>query len=649
MRPVLNLQSARGRRELREIAEAALGLVLSLGGAMSGEHGDGLSRGEFLEKIYGAEINAAFRLLKNAADPQGLLNPGKIVSPPPMDANLRYDADYRARPFTLAPVLDFSAQGGLVNAIEQCNGAGVCRKFDGTMCPSFQATREESHATRGRANLLRAMISGRKIDAEGAAGQSLEEAVANSLDLCLACKGCKSECPSGVDMAKIKYEFFNHYYQSHTRKWRDYLFGYIGVFARLGAPFGKVINWGLGNRVLGGWVKRIFGIAPKRALPKFGNRESGVGNGELGRPFDHPTKRLSDHSTDSSSALRSAQSLSDHSTTRPSDQKTKRPSDQETILYLPDAFTRYFEPEIEQAALTILRAAGLHVIVLPVLGAGRTLISKSFLDAAKKHAQAVRDAIRQVDAEGRYPVVGAEPSEIYTLKDEYLDFFPNDAAMQSLAARSYLIDEFLLRPSADAESPLMRIARLIKQKREKNHFAENSTQNQNRTSAQSAPSADTPNRTPAQSAPSADTPNRTSARSASSADNASADNADEPNKKEKISLHGHCYQKARPPADDGLPVGQDATAEMLRAVGYEVEIIPSGCCGMAGAFGYEQEHYDLSMQVGELVLFPAIRQEQAERGSVSVCAPGASCREQIAEGTGVTAQHPLVWVARSLW
>ncbi len=550
MRPVLNLKSERGRRELREIAEAALELVLSLGGAMSGEHGDGLSRAEFLKKTYGEELTAAFRLLKNAADPHGLLNPGKIVSPLPMDANLRYGADYRAEPFTPAPVLDFSSQGGLVNAIEQCNGAGVCRKFDGTMCPSFQATREESHATRGRANLLRAMISAGDALAEKS---RLEEAVAASLDLCLACKGCKSECPSGVDMAKLKYEFFNRYYRSHRRKGRDYLFGYIGVLARFGASFGKVVNWGLENRVAGALVKKMFGIAPERSLPKFGNRKLAAA-------------RL-----------------------------PARPPDSATVLYLPDAFTRYFEPEIEQAALTVLRAAGLRVIVLPILGAGRTLISKSFLGDAKKHAQALRAAIRQVDAEGRYPVVGAEPSEIYTLKDEYLDFFPHDAEMQALAARSYFADEFLLRPfpTSSPSTPVLRIADNIKQKKRGNTFSQKTSLT-------------------------------------------------------KISLHGHCYQKARPPAADGLPVGQDATAAMLRAVGYEVEVIPSGCCGMAGAFGYEKEHYELSMQVGELVLFPTIRQERALNGEVSVCAPGASCREQIVDGTGVTAQHPLVLIARLL-
>ena len=555
MRPVLNLQSVRGREELREIAESALGLVLSLGGAMTGEHGDGLSRSEFLEKIYGEEITGAFRLLKNAADPQNLLNPGKIVSPQPMDENLRYGADYSAEPFT-TPILDFSSQGGLINAIENCNGAGVCRKFDGTMCPSFQATREESHATRGRANLLRAFISRRDLTAKVAG--SLEEAVANSLDLCLACKGCKSECPSGVDMAKLKYEFINHYYKSHRHKLRDYLFAYIGTLAKFGAPFGGVANQVLGNRVIGDWAKKLLGISKKRALPQF-------------KPPNTEYRPLN----------------TDH-----------RPLN--TVVFLPDPFTRYFEPEIEQATLKVLRAVGLHVITLPILGAGRTLISKGFLEQAKKHAQKVRDEIRKIDPNGKYPVLGVEPSEIYTIKDEYLDFFPNSEEMQSLNKRTYLVDEFLLREANDSENYIMRIANIAMQKKQQNKTFKEPNEKAKAKPVQFAG---------------------------------------------KISLHGHCYQKARPPANDGLPGGQEATAEMLRTVGYEVEIIPSGCCGMAGSFGYEEEHYDLSMKVGELVLFPAIRQKVAGNSTVSIAAPGTSCREQIKDGVGVTATHPLVLVA----
>ncbi|MBT7071179.1 MAG: FAD-binding protein [Anaerolineae bacterium] len=594
MRPVLNLQSAQGRGELREIAEAALSLMLSLGGAMTGEHGDGLSRSEFLEKIYGEEINDAFRVLKLAADPENLLNPGKIVSPPPMDENLRYGESYAAQPFTVKPVLDFSAQGGLVNAIEQCNGAGVCRKFDGTMCPSFQATREESHSTRGRANMLRVFISQamslrgsssaeaiykteRETASQKNARSDVQEAVANSLDLCLACKGCQSECPSGVDMAKLKYEFFNDYYKKHLRKLRDYLFGYIGTFAKIGAPFGWLVNLVLGNQAIGGWAKKVLRVSEHRKLPEF-------------------------KKTPHSSLITPHASLTTEN----------RPLN--TVIYLPDPFSHYFEPEIEEAALKVLRAADFHVIKLPILGAGRTLISKSFLDAAKKHASKVRDEIAKVDPEGRYPVLGVEPSEIYTLKDEYLSFFPSDEKMKALAKRSWLVDEFLLREKNDGENYLLRVARFTRKEKEQNLANENATHNANAKSAQSV-----------------DKNERTKVLTA--------------RENQKISLHGHCYQKARPPADDGLPVGQEATAEMLRRFGYEVDIIPSGCCGMAGSFGYEKEHYELSMQVGELILFPEIRKLE---GEIPVVAPGTSCREQIEDGTGVAASHPLVLVANLL-
>ncbi|NQU31534.1 MAG: hypothetical protein HQ525_12785 [Anaerolineae bacterium] len=336
-------------------------------------------------------------------------------------------------------------------------------------------------------------------------------------------------------MAKLKYEFSSHYYKSHPHQARDYIFGYIGLLTKLGAPFGKLINWGMGNQVIGNWAKRFLNISEMRKLPLFQKLD--------------PDSLLINHT-----------SLG------------------ETVLFLPDAFTRYFEPEIERAALRVLRAAGCRVVILPILGAGRTLISKGFLEAAKKHAQEVRNAIDKIDPEGNYPVVGVEPSEIYTLKDEYLDFFPNNEDMRSLNQRSFLIDELLMR-----DDRVLRVANKIKVDRDQDL--------------------------------------------------------------QKVSLHGHCYQKARPPADDGLPVGQEATAALLRAFGYEVEIIPSGCCGMAGSFGYEEEHYALSMQVGELVLFPEIRRKMGADGTTSIVAPGTSCREQIADGTGVAADHPLVLIS----
>jgi FAD/FMN-containing dehydrogenase/Fe-S oxidoreductase len=525
IRPILDLRSGSGVRALRSISEQVLALTLRLGGSMSSEHGDGLARSEWLRQTYGDEIIAAFTALKRAADPHNLLNPGKIVAAPLMDDNLRYGDGYQAAAWSSNLHFD----GGLTAAIEQCNGQGVCRKNTGTMCPSFQATREEMHSTRGRANLLRALIS---LKPSGLPPEQVKAA----LDLCLACKGCKAECPSSVDMAKLKYEFQNHYYQSHRRSLRDYLFGYINQLVPLGAPFGRIINyfgnWSVARRLAG-----LFGISGHRPLPKFGR----VG-------FKSPVSL----------------------------------STVETVIFLPDTFTRYFEPEIESAAMRVLAACNIRPQPLPILGAGRTLLSKGFLEPARRHAEKLLDAIHRLDPDGKLPIIGIEPSELYTLRDELRALLPHRRAeVDSLAARALLIDEYLLRPSPT--SPASRISALQSQ------IA---------------------------------------------------------NQKSKIVLHGHCYQKAQPPAADGFPVGQEASAALLRAIGCDVEIIPSGCCGMAGAFGYETEHYEVSQKVGELVLLPAVR--QAKTDGKQVVAVGTSCRSQILDGAEVAARHPIQLVADRL-
>lgn len=531
VRPILDLRTGAGVRALRSIAEAVLALTLETGGAMSSEHGDGLARSEFLRQTYGDEILGSFRDLKRAADPDGILNPGKIVDPPPMDASLRYSETYRSQAW--APRLDFARNGGLETAIEQCNGQGVCRKADGVMCPSFQATREEMYSTRGRSNLLRALITRQP------GGWDSAEAVKEALDLCLACKGCKTECPSGVDMAKLKYEFLAHYYQTHSRTGRDYLFGYIGVLARLGAPFGRLANVFTQSAPGRRLMTALFALAPQRAFPAFCHF--------------HPSPIL-----------------------------TRNPAlpASETVLYLPDTFSHFFEPEVEQAALTLLSATGCRVVTLPIFGAGRTLISKGFLEPARRHAARLVGAIRRADPSGRACVVGVEPSEIYTLRDEFLDLLPNSDDASLLSARVWMVDEFLLRPGLTTTPRLEQLLTGHTITRSHNH---------------------------------------------------------------KILLHGHCYQKAQPPAVDGFPIGQAASAELLRRFGYEVEIIASGCCGMAGAFGYEAEHYELSVQVGELALFPAVRQ-----AGLPVAAVGTSCRSHILDGTGVQAAHPLVLAGRKL-
>ncbi len=526
MRPILNLKTESGRVDLRSIAEAAVELVISLNGATTGEHGDGLARSEWLERLFGKEIMIAFRTLKQAVDPQGIFNPGKIIDPLPMDENLRYLQDTPSRVWQTT--LDFSHQGGFQSAIEICNGAGVCRKTDGTMCPSFQATREELHTTRGRANLLRSMISTRYTK------PSEIDDIYAALDLCLACKGCKSECPSGVDMAKIKYEFLHYYFQSHRRKLRDYVFSYVDIFARFGAPFGELINSIFVNKFLRQFFLRVFKLHPKRSLPK----------------FRKVTKARSQHNSPEKNLLKSC-------------------------LFLSDPYTKYFYPDAQAASFRVLAQAGYRVHLIPAIGAGRTLISKGFLGSAKRQAIKVIKAIESIDPKGTLPIIGIEPSEIYTLRDEYLNLFPHEAQVVKIARRAWMIDEFLIRLGDNGMPRISSLPLVTK------------------------------------------------------------------NSPGLVLLHGHCYQKSQAPASDGNPIGVDATIAMLQAAGYQVELIDAGCCGMAGAFGYEAEHYALSMQIGELKLFPALRSVGKD---VIVAAAGASCQAQINDGIGLEAVHPIMLI-----
>ena len=537
IRPLLNIKTRLGVQTMRQIAEQAIGLALSLQGAVSGEHGIGISRAEWLPRMFGEQVMDAFRLVKQAADPYGILNPGKILDAPGMDTNLRYGEGYRQNPWQ--PAFDFSQQGGLTGAIELCNGAGVCRKSDGVMCPSFQAVGEEMHSTRGRANLLRAMISGRFPDPASA-----EKTVYEAIDLCLACKGCKSECPSAVDMAKLRYEFLHYYYGHHRRRWRDYLFGRIDFFSRLGYPFRLLANPILKWRLTHSLAERWLGISAQRTLPVFQSR---------------------------SLAMLVA-----------ADPTLSNPGPGKPVLFLSDAFTEYFYPQTGIAALKVLRRAGYAPRLLPVLGAGRTMISKGFIDAARQRAEQLLAAIDRLDPNATAPVVGVEPSEILTLRDEYRDLLPGDGRISRLAARASMIDEFLIRPEG-LSPPRIRSLPL--------------------------------------------------------------NSGNEP---AKVALHGHCYQKAQPPAADGFATGVAATVEMLKAVGYAVEVVDSGCCGMAGAFGYESEHFAVSQQVGELALLPALRLAQLKDASVLLAAFGVSCQAQIEEGVGSAPHHPISLVYQRL-
>ena len=528
IRPVLDLQKGEGVRAMREIVEQVFALTMSLGGAMSSEHGDGIARGEFIERTYGSEVTKAMRLLKQAADPDNILNPKKLFDAPPMDTNLRYGAGYQAKAWE--PVLHFAHERGLEGAIESCNGQGVCRKTTGVMCPSFQATREEANSTRGRANLLRGLISSHHSPLTQIKNQKseIENSVFSALDLCLACKGCTSECPTGVDMPKLKYEFMNQYYKSHQRPLRDYLFGYFHIASRLLDPIAPLANFFM----QAGWSRKIianlFGISDQRQFPLF--------------------KRRSRLQRDMQSG--------------------------KAVIFLSDVFSHYIEPEVEEAAIDILNRFGYEVKVLPVIGAGASLLSKGFLDAARSHAEKVLGEIQRLDGGAGLSVVGCEPPEVYCLKHEYQALMPSRREeIRSLTKRVWLVDEFVLRVANMENIELGKI-----------------------------------------------------------------DN------KAKITLHPHCHQRAEGPGEDGLPTGVSATVEMLKLFGYDASVIDAGCCGMAGTFGFDAEHYELSMKVGELGVLPKIRQSSIEDRNSEIASTGAACRMQIQHGAGVEARHPLVLI-----
>ena len=552
IRPVLDLQRGEGVRAMREIIEQVFALTMSLGGAMSSEHGDGLARGEFIERTYGREVTDAMRMLKQAADPNNILNPKKLFDAPPMDTNLRYGKTYQAKAWLSN--LHFEHERGLEGAIESCNGQGVCRKTTGVMCPSFQATRDEMNSTRGRANLLRALITSREIIANrkypSGTMSEIEYSAFSALDLCLACKGCTSECPSGVDMPRLKYEFMNQHYKSHRRPLRDYLFGYFHVAAKLISPVAPLANWVMGMDWSHRLIAKIFGIAEQRPFPKF------AGSKKVNRYTSTHVNRYTGKQVNgvSSPALAAGD------------------GGKGAVIFLSDVFSHYIEPEVEEAAVEILNALGYVVKILPTIGAGASLLSKGFLDAARGHAEKVLAEIQSLDAGAGLSVVGCEPPEVYCLKHEYKSLLPERREeIRSITERVWLVDEFILRVANLGNLDLS----LVKS----------------------------------------------------------------PEEGKRLTLHPHCHHRAEGPAADGLPSGVSATVAMLKLFGFDADVIEAGCCGMAGTFGYDAEHYELSMQVGELGVFREMRNAKVKMQNV--VSSGAACRMQIKQGAEVEVAHPL--------
>ena len=510
IRPLINLKTERGIEQVETIATEIFDMVLEFGGVISSEHGDGRARSPFLERAFGPAVFQAFRDFKRAFDPKNLMNPGNLVDSPGLTRHLRYGPEYRTwEPPTL---LDFSEQGGFAAAVEMCNGVGVCRKsLEGTMCPSYMATRDEEHSTRGRANALRAVLSG-KVPAEDFTGRRLYDV----MDLCLECKGCKAECPSNVDMAKMKYEFLHHYHAAHGVPLRARFFGRIGDLSWWGSRLAPVSNW-LAAAPPSRWLlERLLGIDRRRPLPPFAR-----------------------------------ESFTDWFDRRP----VRRDAPRGSVVLFNDTFVTYNAPEIGRAAVEVLEVAGYRVEMVDRKCCGRPLISKGMLDEARASAAFNVARLHPFAVRG-IAVVGLEPSCLLTLRDEYVDLLRSEEAR--LVARSaFLLEEFLLRERARGLTLRFR------------------------------------------------------------------DGA------RRALLHGHCHQKAS--------VGTAPTVAALNWAGYEVTEVDSGCCGMAGSFGFEKEHYELSVTLGNRRLAPAV---QAAAADTEVVAPGISCRQQIEHLAGRRAKHP---------
>ena len=522
LRPVLNLKDPGDVKKFREIARDTAKLTRKYRGSLSGEHGDGRVRGEFIPIIIGQANYEILKEIKHTWDPDNVFNAGKIIDTPPMDSSLRYIPGEPVR--EIETVFDFSESGGIVRMAEKCNGSGDCRKsalIGGTMCPSFMATRDEQTTTRARANLLREYLNNSQKK-----NPFDHKELYEVLDLCLSCKGCKSECPSNVDMAKMKAEFLQQYYDSHRIPLRTRLIAHIAGIQKLGMLLPAVFNGMVTNKVFSGFFKGMLGFASARSIPALSKRS-------LRRWARQHLERLN-------------QGI---------DQVNGE------VCFFIDEFTNYNDADVGIKAIRLLQKLGYRVMTTSHNVSGRTFLSKGLLRKARKIAESNVRAFSQLVGP-KVPLIGLEPSAILGFRDEYPELVRGELTdtARHLAANAMTLEEFLAR---EMERGLVPVDRFTPSKRH-------------------------------------------------------------------IKLHGHCQQKA--------VSSTSATLKVLSwPAGFTAEEIPSGCCGMAGSFGYEKEHYDLSMKVGELVLFPAVRKTVE---GVLIAAPGTSCRHQIKDGTGRVALHP---------
>lgn len=518
IRPILNVKTTEGVDHLRSIAREVSDLVAEFKGAMSGEHGDGLARSLWNRKLFGPEVYQAFQAVKRAFDPDGRMNPGKIVGSADPGVDLRLGPDYHAaEPPTTA--LSFERQGGYARAVELCSGVGVCRKTNtGGMCPSYMVTREEMHSTRGRANALRLAMSGAL--PEGFADGTLHEA----LDLCLQCKACKTECPSNVNMAKLKAEFLHQSFKSRPLPIGALLMGNIHRFNPAGSATAPLANWTLRLPAFKWLLEQVAGIERRRTLPSF--------------DFHNLRRWFRNHRAGPRAGTRGR------------------------VILLDDCFTTYNQPSVGRAAVRVLEAAGYRVDLAGLPCCGRPAISKGLLPMARTLAEGnVRRLVGAVSA--GVPIVGCEPSCLLTLTDEYRDFrLGPDADL--VASASLLIEEFIADPERVAVLPLRP-------------------------------------------------------------------------RPGKVLLHGHCHQKAL--------VGTSGTVAALRRIpDLVVKDLDSGCCGMAGSFGYERGHYEVSRALANRVLLP----EAAAHPDSPLLASGFSCRSQVHDLAGIHALHPIELISEYL-
>ena len=518
LRPVLDLKKLEDQEIFHDIALDVAHLVKKYRGSLSGEHGDGRLRGEFIPIMYGDKIYNTFKEIKKLWDPKGIFNPGKIIDTPPMDSHLRYEAEKEIP--EIETIFDFSENGGILETAEKCNGSGDCRKshlFGGTMCPSYQASKNENQTTRARANILREFLTN-----SNQTNRFNHKEIYDVMDLCLSCKACKTECPSNVDVAKMKAEFLQHYYDKNGAPLRSKLIANITKYNRLGQKVSGVTNFFFKCKITSSLMKYFIGFSQKRNIPLL-------------------------HKT----------TLNEYVDKLKQDVNT-----QKTVYLFSDEFTNYNDVDLGITTIRLLNRLGYNVVIPQHIESGRTFISKGFVRKAKEIAISNVQTLSEIINE-ETPLLGIEPSAILTFRDEYPDLVNKELKEKAkkLAKNALMIDEFLADEFAK---------RNISQEL----FSE---------------------------------------------------------EKKHIKLHGHCQQKAI--------ASTKPTLEILQIPkNYTAEEIPSGCCGMAGSFGYEKEHYDLSMKVGELVLFPEIRKTA---DNVLISAAGTSCRHQIKDGTNRDALHPI--------